>query len=94
MVMPMADRHNEYAEETADQLKQKNIRVELDLRPEKIGAKIRDAQIKKIPYMLVLGDKETSSKTLAVRHRSKGDLGTKKLNDWLAELVCEIDSKA
>jgi len=94
MVMPIADRHNEYAEEIAKKLKEKEIRGETDLRREKIGAKIRDAQMQKIPYMLILGDKEAKENMVTVRHRTKGDLGPKKLKDLLAELKQEIDSRA
>ena len=93
MVMPIADRHNEYAQEIAKKLKEKDIRVETDLRREKIGAKIRDAQVQKVPYMLILGDKEAKENMIAVRHRTKGDLGGKKLKDFLSGLRQEIDSR-
>ena len=91
--MPIADRHNEYAQEIAKKLKEKDIRVETDLRREKIGAKIRDAQVQKVPYMLILGDKEAKENMIAVRHRTKGDLGGKKLKDFLSGLRQEIDSR-
>jgi threonyl-tRNA synthetase len=94
VVMPIADRHNEYAEEIAKKLKEKEIRVESDLRREKIGAKIRDAQMQKVPYMLILGDKEAKENIVAVRHRTKGDLGAKKLKEFLSVLREEIDSQA
>ncbi len=94
MVMPIADRHNEYAQEVAKKLKEKDVRVETDLRREKIGAKIRDAQMQKVPYMIILGDKEAEENNLAVRHRTKGDLGAKKLKDFLSGLRQEIDSRA
>lgn len=94
IVMPIADRHNEYAREVTEKLKEKDIRVETDLRREKIGAKIRDAQMQKVPYMLILGDKEEKENIIAVRHRTKGDLGAKKLKDFLSELKQEIDSRA
>lgn len=94
MVMPIADRHNEYAQEIAEKLKEKDIRVETDLRREKIGAKIRDTQMQKVPYMIILGDKEEKESLISVRHRAKGDLGTKKLKDFLAGLREEIDNRA
>jgi threonyl-tRNA synthetase len=94
MVMPIADRHNEYASEVAEKLKQQDLRVEVDLRREKIGAKIRDAQVQKVPYMLILGDKEAQAKVVAVRHRSQGDLGAKKLDGFCQELRQEIDNRA
>jgi threonyl-tRNA synthetase len=93
-VMPIADRHNSYAEEVAGKLKQKGIRVETDLRREKIGAKIRDAQLQKIPYMIILGDKEEKDGAIALRSRIKGDLGVKKLSEFIPELRKEIDSRA
>ncbi|MFH1576102.1 MAG: threonine--tRNA ligase [Candidatus Margulisiibacteriota bacterium] len=93
-ILPIADRHNSYAEKIAAELKQAGIRVELALRQEKIGAKIRDAQLQKVPYMIILGDKEAEAELIAVRHRSKGDLGAKKLADFIAELRRDIDSRA
>ena len=94
MVMPIADRHNEYAQEITKKLKERELRVETDLRREKIGAKIRDAQMQKVPYMLILGDKEAKENMVAVRHRTKGDLGAKKLKEFLSMLREEIDSRA
>ncbi len=91
ILLPIADRHNEYAEKMADEFKKKGIRVEVNLRKEKIGAKIRDAQMQKIPYMLILGDKEKESNNISVRSRAKGDLGAKKLGDFLSELQKEVD---
>lgn len=94
MVMPIADRHNEYAREITKKLKERELRVEISLRREKIGAKIRDAQMQKVPYMLILGDKEAKEDMVAVRHRTKGDLGVKKLKEFLSVLREEIDSRA
>ncbi len=93
-VMPIADRHNGYAQEVAKRLRDRNIRVEVDLRREKIGAKIRDAQIQKVPYMIVLGDKEEKDKTISIRHRSRGDLGARSIGDFLSDIGQEIDSRA
>lgn len=92
-VMPIADRHNEYAQEVAEKLKENDIRVKTDLRREKIGAKIRDAQLQKVPYMVILGDKEEKENLISLRHRTKGDLGAKKLKGFLSELREEIDSR-
>ncbi|MDD5382289.1 MAG: threonine--tRNA ligase [Candidatus Margulisbacteria bacterium] len=94
VVMPIADRHGPYAQQVAEELRQNGFRVETDLRREKIGAKIRDAQMQKAPYMLIIGDKEEQGKLVAVRHRTKGDLGTKALAEFQAELRKEIDSRA
>ncbi|HMI54220.1 MAG TPA: His/Gly/Thr/Pro-type tRNA ligase C-terminal domain-containing protein, partial [Candidatus Saccharimonadales bacterium] len=76
-----------------DTLKRHGIRVHLDDRNEKLPAKIRDAQLQKIPYMLVLGPKESEAGTVSVRHRSKGDLGPKPLAEVVASLRAEIDSR-
>ena len=66
------------------------MRVEVDRRGEKIGAKIRDTQMQKVPYMLIVGGKEATAGTVAVRHRSKGDLGAKPLADFLFDLKPEM----
>ncbi len=66
----------EYARKVETQLKSWDVRVEMDLRDEKLGKKIRDAQMQKVPYMLVLGEREMSEGTLSVRDRTSGDLGT------------------
>jgi threonyl-tRNA synthetase len=81
-VLPITDRVNEYAEKVAAELRAQGLRVEASLRSEKIGAKIRDAQMQKVPFMLVLGDKEVEEQTVAVRERSKGDLGSMTLQEF------------
>lgn len=81
-VLPITDRINDYAEEVASELKQAGFRVELNLKSDKIGAKIRDAQLQKIPFMLVLGDKEKEEKIIAVREKAKGDLGATTLAEF------------
>jgi threonyl-tRNA synthetase len=81
-VLPITDRINDYAEEIADELKQAGFRVELNLKSDKIGAKIRDAQLQKIPFMLVLGDKEKEERMVAVREKAKGDLGAMTLAEF------------
>lgn len=81
-VLPITDRINEYATEITNELKAMGIRVESDLRSEKIGAKIRNAQINKVPFMLVLGDKELEEKVVAVREKVTGDLGAMTLEDF------------
>ncbi len=93
-ILSIADRHNDYAASLERKLTEKGFRVEVDARKEKIGAKIRDAQLQKIPYMLIIGDKEEKDKVAAVRHRVKGDLGVKKLSDFMLELRSDIDSRA
>ncbi len=81
-VLPITDRVNEYAEEVARELRSTGLRVEANLRSEKVGAKIRDAQLQKIPFMLVLGDREMEQKVVAVRERSRGDIGVMTLADF------------
>jgi threonyl-tRNA synthetase len=71
----------------------KGVRVHLDLRNEKVNAKIRDAQLQKIPYMLVLGDREAEAGTVSVRHRAKGDLGVQPLEAFEAALLAEISGR-
>ena len=93
-VLPITDRCQDYAEQVAQQLDARGIRVETDLRSEKIGYKIREAQLQKIPDMLVVGDKEVESGTVAVRSRSDGDLGAMALADFAERVAEEIESKA
>ncbi len=81
-VLPITDRVNGYAERVADELKKLDLRVEANTRSEKIGAKIRLAQLQKVPFMLVLGDREMEDEAVAVRERSKGDIGVMSLSDF------------
>ncbi len=92
-VLTITDRVSERASELRDRLREKGIRAEADLRNEKIGFKIREAQMQKVPYMLVIGDKEAEQNLVAVRSRSEGDLGTMSLEDFLARLGNEISGK-
>jgi len=81
-VLPITDRINEYAESVAADLKNAGFRVEANTKSDKIGAKIRDAQLQKVPYMLVLGDKELDSRCVAVRERKQGDIGAMSLDKF------------
>src|SRR6184192_2630964 len=81
-VLPITDRINEYAEKVAQELRGAGLRVEVNVRSDKIGAKIRDAQLQKIPFMLVLGDRELQENKVAVRERSKGDIDAMSLDDF------------
>jgi len=92
-VLPIADRHLEYARSVVDQLAAAGLRVVLDDRQEKIGYKIREAQLQKVPYMLVVGDREAAEGSVALRSRSDGDLGSRALNEVLAALVDETTRK-
>ncbi len=93
-VIPVSERHLEYAAKVRDQLTAAGLRCELDERNEKMGYKIREAQMLKIPYMLVVGDKEIENSTVAVRSRQGGDHGVMALNAFLAKAQEEIDSQA
>ena len=94
VVLPITERQNAYAEEVNRKLLEAGIRSEFDGRNEKLQAKIRDAQLQKIPYMLVIGGKEAEAGTVSVRHRSKGDLGPRPLEQFSADLKQEIDMRA
>ena len=93
-VMPISDACADYAKQVAAALENMNVRVETDLRNEKIGYKIREAQIQKIPYAVVVGEKEAADGTVAVRNRKEGTNETMPLNDFLAKLALEIATKA
>jgi len=93
-VLPISDKHLEYANKVKKALEEKDVRVEVDERAEKIGYKIREAQLQKIPYMLVVGDKEEESKEVGVRNRKDGDLGAMKLEDFVSKINEEIKNFA
>ncbi|MBU1867499.1 MAG: threonine--tRNA ligase, partial [Candidatus Margulisbacteria bacterium] len=89
-ILPVSDRHNDYSEKVAAQLREIGVRVEVDARRETIGAKIRNAQLAKVPYMLILGDKEEQAGTVAIRSREKGELGVKTIQDFSFDLRPEM----
>ena len=93
-VIPVSERHLEYAAKVRDQMRAAGLRCELDTRNEKMGYKIREAQMMKIPYMLVVGDKEIENNTVAVRSRAGGDLGVMEPDAFLAKAKEEFDTKA
>ncbi len=93
-VLPISEKHFDYAQKVRDELFDKGIKVEIDERSEKIGYKIRQAQLEKIPYMLVVGDKEAETSTISVRSRKDGDLGSSKVTDFSEKLLEEIQNKA
>ena len=92
-VMSVSEKSNEYTEKLFNELKNSGIRAELDIRNEKIGYKIREAQLKKIPYMLILGENESSTGCVSVRSRDNGDLGSNNLDDFIKDIKAEIESK-
>jgi threonyl-tRNA synthetase len=93
IVLPISDRHLEYAASVRDRVKAAGIRADLDARQEKIGYKIREAQLQKVPYMLVVGDRESADGTVSVRTRSGGDTGSAQVDDVIAALRVEIRTR-
>ena len=85
-ILPIADRHIDYANEVKEKLQKLKLRVEVDSRQEKIGYKIREAQLSKIPYMLIVGDKEQETQTVGVRSRTDGDIGAMSLEDFIKKV--------
>ena len=94
VILPIADRHSDRAHEIEAELKKYGIRVKVDDRSEKIGYKIREAQLQKTPYMLVVGDKEVENGTVSVRHRGEGDIGSMELSSLCDRLADEVKTKA
>ena len=94
VVLPISDRHRDYAAGVRDKLAAAGLRVDLDDRQEKIGFKIREAQLQKVPYMLVAGDRESSEGTVAVRSRSGGDLGARPVDAFMVDALEEIRRKS
>ena len=92
-VLPISDKHMEYGQKVLDELKASGIRAELDSRAEKIGYKIREAQMQKVPYMLVVGAKEEEENLVSVRSRFAGDEGQKSLDEFIAAMKEEVESK-
>lgn len=93
VIIPISEKHNEYATSTADNLETEGIRVELDNRSETMQSKIRDAQVQKVPYMIIVGDKEQEAKKIAVRTREGKDLGQMQLDAFLRKIKGEIERK-
>lgn len=93
VVIPVSEKHYEYAKEVEQRLNDLEIRVESDLRSEKVGYKIREAQLKKVPYMLIVGDKEVEDSSVSVRDRKDGDIGGMKLEAFVERIMDEIKNK-
>jgi threonyl-tRNA synthetase len=93
-VLPISDKYQEYAKSVSDKLKKSDIRCEVDERNEKIGKKIRDTELMKVPYMLVVGEKEMQEGKVAVRRQGKGDLGTSTVEEFIAGAVQEIKERS
>jgi threonyl-tRNA synthetase len=93
-ILPITERQHDYALEVKNELESSNIRVEIDSRSEKIGYKIREGQLQKIPYLLVIGEKETENSTVAVRHRKTGDMGQMGVQEFTGKILDEITTRA
>ena len=92
-IIPIADRHADYARKVEKAFRDVDLRVEIDARPEKVGYKIREAQVEKIPYMIIVGDKEVNDEKISVRSRSEGDIGVMALAEFITRVVGEIRNK-
>ena len=93
VIIPITDRQHAYAAEVKEMLWEKEVRVETDDRSEKVGYKIREAQVQKVPYMLIVGEKEVNSRTVAVRQREQGDLGAVDLQAFADNIIEEIKQR-
>ena len=93
VVMPVSEKYADYAGKVTAELDAAGLRVKSDLRPEKIGYKIREAQLQKIPYMLIVGEKEVAAGTVSVRSRSRGDLGAMAVGQFISDAKEEIRTK-
>ena len=92
-ILPISDNYVEYAKEIEKRLRKEKIRVEVDSRAEKIGYKIREAQLEKVPYMVIVGEKEENEKKVSVRSRKEGDKGALDIEEFVALLKEEIENK-
>jgi len=94
VVLPISERHHDYAGRVVEQLAAADLRVRADLRSEKIGLKIREAQLQKLPYMLIVGDREQEHTNVAVRDRSEGDLGPMNIADFAGRVRKLVESRS
>ena len=92
-IIPVSEKHFDYAEKIHNALKNSGVRVETDWRNEKLGYKIREAQLEKVPYMLILGDKEIEENAVSVRSRKDGDLGSQSIEEFIARIKDDVDNK-
>jgi len=92
-LLPISDKFLDYAQTVVQKLKNADIRAEVDDRQEKIGKKIRDTELMKVPYMLVVGEKEMNENRVSVRKQGKGDLGAREIDEFIIELVKEIKER-
>ena len=93
-VLPIADRHNDYAHSVKSRLEAARVRVEVDDRAARMQAKIRDSEMQKVPYLLVVGDREAGNDAVSVRKRGEGDLGAKPVREFIEMLAPELQTPA
>ena len=93
-VIPVTSHFADYAHQVAQKLKAQGVRVEVDDRNEKVGYKIREAQLQKVPYMLIVGEREVENQTVGVRHRAKGDLGAVAIDEFIGDITKEIKERS
>jgi threonyl-tRNA synthetase len=93
VVIPVAERHHEYGQQVAERLRAQGIRTQLDDRSEKMGYKIREAQLQKTPFMVIVGDREAEAGNVAVRHRKSGDLGAMAVEALAAAIVRRVSER-
>ena len=91
-MLPISEKYNEYAQKVVDYLEENDIRAIMDDRNEKIGRKIRDNEVKRIPYMLIVGEKEAENGEVSVRKQGEGDMGSLKIEEFAAKLNAEVES--
>ena len=94
VVLPVSEKHHDYARKVEKILKEEGLRARADLRNEKLGYKIRDGQMKKIPFMLIVGDKEIEAETISVRVRFEGDKGSQSVQEFVQNVNYLVDTKA
>ena len=90
MILPVSEKYHEYAEKLNEMLKRNEIRTLIDMRSEKIGRKIRDAEMKKVPYMLIVGEKEMNETSVSVRKHGQGDLGSMSADEFIAMIEKQV----
>ena len=90
MILPVSEKYHEYAERLNEMLKRNEIRTLIDMRSEKIGRKIRDAEMKKVPYMLIVGEKEMNETSVSVRKHGQGDLGSMSVDEFIAMIEKQV----
>ena len=92
-MLPLADRHVDYARQVQEALTAAGLRADLDERTESVGRKIREAELRKVPYMLVVGDREAEQRAVALRRHKEGDLGTVALDEAVERLLSEVGER-